>query len=501
MNTIITREEAIKKVFQELDIPPSKYKQAIERFESMKCYLMEGEYERVTGESEIYLQGSFKLGTEIRPYRNSKDADYDIDIVCRLEHRKEATTSKEVKLQVGNHLKNNDTYKKMLDGEGKRCWTLNYAEQDSVGFHIDILRSIQDSKSQSGGIVVTNKNSDTGQYEWSPSNPKGFAKWFYGKNKHAFDKVREHQKKKLFERHRQEKFFASEDAVPNIHVKTPLQRAIQLLKRHRDIRFCSQPNEKCKPISMVITVLAARIYSNEITIYETLKNIIDTLSRHANQMQPSFLFNETTAKSNYKFITKTDKGQWRILNPTNHGENFADKWHEKENGIPHARAKAFFEWVKWAKEDFLDIEESLNEEHYMRLLKMSRFDVPQRTPPHWPIKRSHLVQVSGHFKTPSEVLFKKFGANTILEKGCELRFEASTKVSKPFDVYWQVVNTGTEAKNAKGLRGEIIFKNAGDGSLVWLEETRYAGFHWVECFIVKGEECVARSGEFIVNIK
>ena len=34
-----------------------------------------------------------------------------------------------------------------------------------------------------------------------------------------------------------------------------------------------------------------------------------------------------------------------------------------------------------------------------------------------------------------------------------------------------------------------------------LERTKYAGMHWIECFIVKDGVLVARSGEFVVNIE
>ena len=182
MNRIVTREEALRKAAEQLDISPSKYKQAMERFDSMKSYLLDGEYAGATAEPEIYLQGSFRLGTEIRPCKDSKDADYDIDIVCRLEHEKETTTPKTVKHQVGDRLKAHGTYVKMLDDEGKRCWTLNYAEQDGVGFHMDILPSVQESWSTfrdyywyRSAIAVTDRCGDTGSYNWSPSNPKAFA--------------------------------------------------------------------------------------------------------------------------------------------------------------------------------------------------------------------------------------------------------------------------------------------------------------------------------------
>ncbi|WKJ91332.1 hypothetical protein QZJ86_04170 [Methylomonas montana] len=98
------------------------------------------------------------------------------------------------------------TYKKMLDVEGRRCWTLNYAEEDGVGFHMDILPSVQESWKTfkeyynfSNAIAVTNKCCHTGIYDWLPSNPKDFAKWFYSKNKTVFDRVKPTQKQALFE--------------------------------------------------------------------------------------------------------------------------------------------------------------------------------------------------------------------------------------------------------------------------------------------------------------
>lgn len=534
VNRIVTREEALRKAAEQLDISPSKYKQAMERFESMKAYLLDGEYDGATAEPEIYLQGSFKLGTEIRPYKDSKDADYDIDIVCRLEHEKETTTPKTVKHQVGDHLKAHGTYVKMLDDEGKRCWTLNYAEQDGVGFHMDILPSVQESRITfreyywyRSAIAVTNRCGDTGSYGWSPSNPKDFTEWFYDRNKTAFEDVKQAQKQILFENYRQDGLFTNRDAVPDIHVKTPLQRAIQLLKRHRDIRFCNQQNEKCKPISMVITVLAAQIYRNESTIYETLRNFIDILSRHAKQLQPTFRFDEAMAESAYTLITRTADGKWHIPNPTNHGENFADKWHESENGVSHARAKAFFQWVAWAKEDFFNIAERLDEEHYTRSLvspannsksltvaqpRGLAFNVAHRQKPEsqWPVQIYYQASISASYNKNGWRLFSdgsskfELGNGNPVETGKRICFKAKTNVPQPFQVFWQVVNTGHEAVNARCLRGDF-YDSSGDcsfelGTKTRIERTAYKGFHWVECFIIKNGICVARSGEFVVRI-
>jgi hypothetical protein len=71
------------------------------------------------------------------------------------------------------------------------------------------------------------------------------------------------------------------------------------------------------------------------------------------------------------------------------------------------------------------------------------------------------------------------------------------------------VNTGPEAaaNGAKGLRGDIEkAQTEGAGGLRDLgrireESTLYSGMHWVEFFIVKGGVCIARSGEYVVNIE
>ena len=527
MTTTIEREQALQQAAEKLDIPPSKYKRARERFDTISARLLDAEYQGTTGEQEVYMQGSFKLGTEIRPYKGSKDADYDIDVVCCLGHQEENTTPRTVKHQVGDRLK--VYYDNMMDDEGKRCWTINYTEDDNIGFHVDIVPSIP-KISNDNSISITNKDVNN-NYEWSPSNPKDFAHWFYRKNAHAFDAMKDNQKRTIFEANVQDGLFLNRDGirsvheVPDIHVKTPLQRAIQLLKRHRDVRFSNQTthDEKCKPISMIITVLAAQIYQGEETIYKTLQNLIKALSEHANQMQTDFFFDSTTANSTYRFITKKEDGTWCILNPANDDENFADKWHKTENGVTDARARAFFDWVQWAQEDFINIHEvpNVNDSSLDMLLsgksangtavdrpRAAMFDVPHKQPPPWQISKNYNVQVSGKFKAKHSLTWQRFNSNECLEKNCDLKFIGETNTPKPFDVYWQVVNTGQDAIDAKGLRGGFIESTtAGSGGLRHVESlnrnefTLYAGTHWIQCFIVKNDVCVAYSDEFLVRIR
>jgi len=335
----------LDEIAAELDIPPSKYAQAVQRYTSVGEWLCGDDNSDCMDDPDVYPQGSFRLGTIVRPLKDGKESDYDIDLVFEIKKEKDATTSKEIKERVGTRLNNHGTYRKLLKPEGRRCWTLEYSETDDVGFHLDILPAIPKTPS-TGAIHITHRSGD-GTYEWSASNPKGYAQWFEAKNITAFITLEKTQKTMLFESNRE--LFSSIDDVPNQLIKTPLQRTIQILKRHRDQRFANHPSHSSKPISMIITTLAAQLYSNETTTFEALKNIVFKLDAHANLQQHDFILEKSLADQ--KLILRTPDDKWIIPNPVAPEENFADRWHENN----HERAKMFFQWVKWVREDLVDI--------------------------------------------------------------------------------------------------------------------------------------------------
>lgn len=518
--------EFLNALANELDVPPSKYQQAVQCYAAVGIWLEGGKYERCADKPHVYPQGSFRYGTVVRPLKDDKESDYDIDLVCQLQTKKDATTPDIVKYMVGNRLKENTNYGKMLDDEGRRCWTLNYAEEDGIGFHLDILPSTPEDEGKiriltgtgvspelaSQAIAITEKDK-TGAYHWSSSNPNGYTKWFDERKKPAFDMLAAGEKKRLLEGNRN--LFAKIDDVPDQLVKTPLQKAIQILKRHRDMRFIGHKWEEDKPISMVITTLAALAYEKETNVYSTLINIINRIDDYAHT----------------NLIQKRYSG-WYLPNPVDPAENFADRWNEPGS----KRAEAFFLWISWVKEDvasaleqrsLTDIERVLMprfgkrvvQEAFNRFGKVrqpssvarsitlataalpSRFAVPHRKRPLWPVHRTYQVSIAGRYGYNGERHWFESDSSP-LSKGCDLLFVADTAAPTPFDVYWQVVNTGEEAQRKKDLRGQIFSsKTAGRGGLSQKERTAYKGMHWIECFIVKNEVCVARSGEFVVNIQ
>ena len=79
-----------------------------------------------------------------------------------------------------------------------------------------------------------------------------------------------------------------------------------------------------------------------------------------------------------------------------------------------------------------------------------------------------------------------------------LKYRAITNYDEPYDVYWQVVNTGERARIDGGLRGEIRL-----GTNEQWERSLYTGVHWIECFIIDRatNKCVCRSGPFYVGFR
>lgn len=364
-------DQILENLSDKLDIPPRKYQKAVQRYREVGNWLKDGNCDGSEGNTPISLQGSFRLGTVVRPIRKGEESDYDIDMVCRLLMEKRSTIPEKIKTIVGDRLKDNDVYKRMLDHEGRRCWTLNYAEEDGVGFHLDVLPSTAEDPTtvltitSSGvasdmarqAIAITEKKG-SGEFSWNTSNPSGYAEWFDKVKMPIFEKIQMSQRRLLFQSNQD--IFSKIDDVPDPLVKTPLQRSIQILKRHRDLRFVGHEWETDKPISIILTTLAANLYQQQEDVYSTLRDFIEQLDEQARLLQPGFLANKNLP--DMQFMKKKADGTWYIPNPVNPAENFADRWHEND----HRKARAFFQWVSWVRTDLVEL---LNQGDISKIVK------------------------------------------------------------------------------------------------------------------------------------
>ena len=169
MNNDTRVDMILRQIAKELDISEEKYENAVASYNAVGSYLSN----HINTQVDIFPQGSFRLGTVIKPL--SDEDDYDIDLVCRLN--KQFLYPQNLKNEVGQALKSSDRYSKMLQPEGKRCWTLKYA--DNAQYHMDILPSIKDiTYDKDKKLKITNKDENSGVYTFTTTNPEAYFEWF-----------------------------------------------------------------------------------------------------------------------------------------------------------------------------------------------------------------------------------------------------------------------------------------------------------------------------------
>lgn len=117
----------------------------------------------------------------------------------------------------------------------------------------------------------------------------------------------------------------------------------------------------------------------------------------------------------------------------------------------------------------------------------------------WPFARDGAVFIKLVVKDRNGNIIPYESNGEALEKGCSLHFKAYSGIKKSYYVMWQITNNGEEARVAKCLRGDFERSNEGENGR--LEYTQYKGCHSVQCFIIRNNICLAKSKDYIINIK
>lgn len=318
--------EILEELARLLDVTDNEFNIITSSYEAVGKFLAEGTSPLQAYSPSIHPQGSFLLGTVVRPI--SDDGDLDIDLVCELNNKPGYWTQYHLKQAVGDRLRSSKFYREKLDDEGKRCWTLLYGDNK---YHLDVLPSLVCDNyreivtryfSEGSGrnpedlaIHITDNTRDdymtqTNADRWLISNPFGYAQWFLSSAKRAYSEQRT---------------FACEakiDPVPKYSKdKFVLQRIVQLLKRHRDKMFDGDDD---KPISIIITTLATRAYNNERNLFKALRSIAFTMASK---------------------VEDRNGVKW-VPNPVNPTENFADRWPNN----PKLQT-SFYTWIERLQRD------------------------------------------------------------------------------------------------------------------------------------------------------
>lgn len=306
-----TIEGLLERIAATLDLPFDQLAEAERQYQLIGNWLSD---QSLVAEWVIYSQGSIRLGTIVQPL--VAELGFDLDLVCRIEIAKESTSQEDLNRRVGRALGDYLDAARGTEGAPYKCvpsrraWALHYPGDV---FHMDVLPAIPDVANQPTGILLTDKQLRL----WQLSDPIAYADWFRLRTELQFLRRRAALASQMRK---------SIEEIPEWQVRTPLQQAVQIFKRHRDIFFIDDPDDR--PPSILITTLAALAYDGGDNLLDVVLAIVRDMPNH---------------------ITIDGQGRWLVCSPVSE-ENFADKW----NDYPQ-RERQFRRWLEQVT---IDLEEA-----------------------------------------------------------------------------------------------------------------------------------------------
>lgn len=264
-------------VCEELQLTRPRYQLAVERYGTVNEILEKAGSPFQFLRPRIFPQGSMALGTTCKPV----DGPHDLDFVLQIDAPHWQGHPLAGLAALYEFLRSHETYRKMISLKN-RVVRLTYADE----FYMDILPAYTDFSSGGTCILVP----DRARVALCPSNPQGFILWFRNRCLTRVRRVLEKAK--------------PVPAQEGVEEKEPLQLAVQLLKRWRDLAFA---DECLAPISVVLTTLAGVHYSGEDSVSEALTTILAGIV-------------------NAMALAELQGRRIEVRNPSNILEDFGERW-------------------------------------------------------------------------------------------------------------------------------------------------------------------------------
>lgn len=270
-------DDLLDKMAESLQLDDTRYDRMKSSYEALKNWIESDELFFKPYNYDLYPHGSVRILTTVKPY--GKD-EFDLDVALHLAHGTPHTPER-IYTELKRRLNEHERYKQQVELKN-RCIRLNYAGD----YHMDILPGIQEYNWDDNTLKIPDR--DLGH--WVSSNPRGYADWFKSKANLASSSILE-------------KALRAENLpTDNFKYKKPLQRAVQLIKRYRDIYFSE--NNDYKTSSIILTTIAGIYYNGEESIFETVENIVKAIELHTSSLE----------------------SRMKVVNPVNNKEDFTDKW-------------------------------------------------------------------------------------------------------------------------------------------------------------------------------
>jgi hypothetical protein len=366
VKNIPERQKDILSIIASLDISPTMYRNAVQKYQAITKFLSDCGIE-----ADMYPQGSFAFGTVVRPNVKDSFANYDLDFVCQVCGSRADYAPSELRQKIEDALTSSGNYGGKLKVY-EECFTVEYADINDVGFTIDIVPAADETSENKrrltkkslapelvGTAIAIPKHNGERNYSWITNNPKGFRTWFDKINEPFLASSRKAYRQHLFEDNRT--VFSSVEEIPHELDRSALQRVIQLLKYHRDVYYSKlKDGDDLKPISAIINTVTTQIASQhtaDCSVFELLEFVLNELNIYA--QHETLTLEDFKQMYGSRTVFSRPDGKWYILNPANPEDNLADKWNQDRRIPMH-----FFRWVKAVKTDLVESLQQENEQQF-----------------------------------------------------------------------------------------------------------------------------------------
>ncbi|ENX09531.1 nucleotidyltransferase domain-containing protein [Acinetobacter variabilis] len=325
-------EVVLMNIVQKISLTPAQYDLITDRYNNLQA-ILNGAEDEILKDAHIFVQGSIGLKTTIKPAPQAEGdmANIDADAIILLPNAQNVD-SKEV-LDALTRRFEEGTRTSTPIKPLRRGIRIVYADENP-GFHIDVTpsRNARGNGQSAGYGNLEVPDRETG---WKCSTPRDYSLWLENLAKLEIQIIRKMAGNKVL------MDSATQDPLPlyeDYAEHNPLRATIKLLKRHRDQWALNSESPEYRPISAVITTLAAKAYEK---VYK---------ESQAQALRPIEAIVKIIAYMP-QFITQVDEG-FAVLNPQDSGENFAEKWN-RPNGEGESYREAFFAWHSQALESVL----------------------------------------------------------------------------------------------------------------------------------------------------
>ncbi len=128
-------------------------------------------------------------------------------------------------------------------------------------------------------------------------------------------------------------------------------------------------------------------------------------------------------------------------------------------------------------------------------------DTSHAQQPPWPRDIKYRVEITKCIVQRGFLKNREIKPGGVITNAHSIQYVAQTsRIPEPYEVRWQVVNTGQHAKDVGGLRGGFDDPKNPLRPLRQTETTLYTGKHFVKCFIIQNNYLVAESKPFFIKV-